>query len=165
MQNKDPMYLNDIWFLYFHEPFDTNWDLKSYKFLCTISNVDDYIQVFHAFKPLFFNGMFFIMREHISPRWEDENNINGGCFSFKVNKNVLHEKIFEICSQMMGETLGKKTEFSLNINGISISPKKNYYIFRIWIKDSSIATSHNYNIRVPKYSTLMFKHHSEPKDI
>lgn len=154
-------YLNDIWSLYFHDPYDTNWDDKSYKFISTMSSVDEFIAVFYTFKDLFYKGMFFIMREHIMPRWEDEHNKNGGCFSFKLSKFVLEEKFFEICSQILGETLGKTDEYSQHVNGISISPKKNYYIVRVWISDNKYACKTNYNISIPKFSTLMYKTHSE----
>lgn len=155
------MYLNDIWSIYFHDPFEHNWDIKSYKFICTINSVEEFTQIYSIFNPLFAKGMFFIMREHITPRWEDEFNKNGGCFSFKLNKFNLQEKFFELSSQILGETIGKTALFSSNVNGISVSPKKNYYIMRIWIKDNKYASSVNYNISVPKYSTLMYKNHSE----
>jgi hypothetical protein len=155
------IYLNDIWAAYFHDPYDTNWDIQSYKFLTTISSVNDFVTLFIVYKELFYKGKFFIMREHITPRWEDENNANGGCFSYKLNKYILEDKFFEICSQVLGEVLGKTAEHSANINGISISPKKNYYIIRIWIKDNKYACKSNYNILVPKFSTLMYKNHSE----
>ena len=32
--------------------------------------------------------MFFIMKNNVKPVWEDDNNKDGGCFSFKLqNKN------------------------------------------------------------------------------
>jgi hypothetical protein len=101
------------------------------------------------------------MREHIMPRWEDENNKNGGCFSFKINKNELHEKLFEITSMILGETLGKNDIVSNSINGISISPKKNYHIIRIWIKTNNNLLKENFNLTIPSYSTLMYKSHLE----
>ena len=154
-------YLNDVWCLYFHDPYDMNWENNSYKFITTISSIQDYINVYKAFKDLWSCGMFFIMREHIMPRWEDENNKNGGCFSFKINKDEILDKLFEITSQIIGETLGKNDLISSNINGISISPKKNYHIIRIWIKSNSNLNKDNYNLNLPNYSTLMYKSHLE----
>jgi hypothetical protein len=92
-------------------------------------------------------------------RWEDENNKNGGCFSFKINKNEVLDKFFEVSSQILGETLGKSDLISSNINGISICPKKNYHIIRIWIKNNSNISKDNYNLIIPNYSTLMYKSH------
>lgn len=155
----DDNYLNDVWSLYFHDPYDMNWEANSYKFITTISSIEDYINVFKSFDELLTRGMFFIMREHITPRWEDENNKNGGCFSLKINKEDVLEKLFEITSSILGETLGKDDLISMNINGISISPKKNYHIIRIWIKSNQNINKDNYDFNLPPYSTLMYKSH------
>lgn len=154
-------YLNDIWSIYFHDPLDNNWTDISYKLISTISSINEFVDVFNGFNELFNKGMFFIMREHIMPRWEDENNKYGGCFSYKISKSNLYENFFDILSQLLGETIGKKDEYSKNINGISISPKKNYYIIRIWIKDNAMANKDYYNITIPKYSTLLYKNYLE----
>lgn len=161
----DVEYFNDIWSIYFHSPNDTEWDIKSYKFICTISNVREFACVYYTFREQFHKGMFFIMREHITPRWEDESNQYGGCFSYKISKNLLDEKFFDICAQVLGETIGKDDTSTMNVNGISISPKKNYYIIRVWIKDNKYASFKHYNIDVPRFSTLMYKNHSDDKDI
>jgi len=153
------LYLNDIWCLYFHDPLDYNWDLKSYHLVSQISTVEDFIMVYKTFSELFYNGMFFIMREHVAPMWEDESNRRGGCLSFKISKFDMLEKFFETCSKVLGETMGKQQEYSLNINGVSISPKRNYYIVRVWLEDSKYSSSDNYNITVPKFSSLMYKSH------
>ena len=36
--------------------------------------------------------MFFIMRLDIMPRYEDELNIKGGCFSFKIMSDELEKR-------------------------------------------------------------------------
>ena len=39
----------------------------------------------------------FLMKDNINPLWEDDNNKNGGCFSFKVfNKDIetVWKKVF-----------------------------------------------------------------------
>lgn len=154
-------YLNDIFSLYFHDPYNMDWSEQSYKFISTISSVEDFVNIFIAFRDQWSKGMFFIIREYIMPRWEDEHNKNGGCFSYKIMKPELDEKLFKICGSLLGETLGANDVVSQNINGISISPKKNYYIIRIWLKDSKHANKELYNIDIPKYSTLMYKNHSD----
>ena len=154
------MYLNDIWSFYFHDPYNIDWNINSFKFICNISNVDDFIKLYLTYKDIIFKGMFFIMREHILPIWEDEFNKNGGCFSYKLYNENFVEKFFEILAFLLGENLGVNNEISLNINGISICPKKNYYIVRIWIKDSKYAVKENYNINIPKYTTLLYKKHN-----
>ena len=152
-------YLNAVWCIYFHDTYDMNWETNSYKFITTISSVEDFIEIYKSFNELWSRGMFFIMREHIMPRWEDENNKNGGCFSFKINKTEVLDKFFEVSSQILGEVLGKTDIVSTNINGISICPKKNYHIIRIWIKNNNNLSKDNYNLTIPAYSTLMYKSH------
>ena len=155
----EPNFLNDSWALYFHDPYDIEWDNKSYKMIGQISTVDDYINYFKSFSELFKKGMFFIMRLDIMPQYEDELNIKGGCFSFKIYPEDLEKRFFSLCANTLGETIGKKEEYINNINGISISPKKFYYIARIWIRDNKYAKKDFYNFDIPKYSSLMYKNH------
>jgi len=159
MSVSNNIFLNDSWTLFFHDPYDFEWDANSYKMIGNMNTVDDFVNYYKAFKELFKKGMFFIMRLDIMPRYEDELNINGGCFSFKILPEDLDEKLFKLCSNILGENIGNAEEITNNINGISISPKKFYYIARIWIKDNKYAKKEYYNFDIPKYATLMYKNH------
>lgn len=154
-------FLNDTWSLYFHDPYDIEWDNASYKLLGNISTIDDFVNYFIAYKELFAKGMFFIMRMDIMPRYEDELNKQGGCFSFKIMPEDLDAKWFNLCANILGENVGINDDTCYNINGISISPKKFFYIVRIWIKDKKYANKEYYKLDIPKYSTLMYKNHIE----
>ena len=153
------MYLNDLWSFYFHDPYNIDWKISSFKLICQINNVDDYIKLYMYYKNIIPKGMFFIMREDILPIWEDESNKSGGCFSYKIFKENVDDKFFEITSRLLGETLGKNNNVSNNVNGISICPKKNYFIIRIWIKDNKYAIKENYNFDVPKFTIILYKTH------
>ena len=48
--NNDDVFLNDCWSIYFHDPYDINWDDKSYKMLGQISTVKDYVYYFKGYK-------------------------------------------------------------------------------------------------------------------
>ena len=154
-----PKFLNDSWVMFFHDPYDIEWDSKSYKMIGQMSTVEDFIYYFKSFNNLFKKGMFFIMRLDIMPQYEDELNINGGCFSFKIYPEDLELRFFNLCANVLGETICKEDDYINNINGISISPKKFYYIARIWIKDNKYAKKDLYNFDIPKYSSLMYKNH------
>lgn len=39
--------------------------------------------------------------------------------------------------------------------------KKNYYIVRIWIKDTKYAIKENYNFDIPKFTTVLYKKHNQ----
>ena len=130
--------LNGKWVLYNHLPSEKNWSLCSYNII--MSNIDTVEKMIAINRALPENmikfSMLFLMREGITPLWEDEQNKNGGCFSYKViNKNVL-----QVWRHMMyllaGESLATQTDYNANINGITISPKKNFCIIKIWMKSS-----------------------------
>tara|TARA_Y100000389_G_scaffold204963_1_gene261305 strand:- start:849 stop:1337 length:489 start_codon:yes stop_codon:yes gene_type:complete len=158
---ENSLYFNDLWSLYFHDPNENDWSIQSYIFISNISSLDKFCIIFKFFKDYWTKGMFFIMREYVTPRWEDENNIHGGCFSIKVLPDELEKVWFDISASVLGESLAVNEEHSLNINGISISPKKNYYIIRIWCKDDSITKREFYNIPLLKKTTILYKKHSE----
>ena len=70
----------------------------------------------------------------IYPQWEDKNNIRGGCWSFKIPKDKCRNVYFNLMKYILGECLiHEDIEYSI-INGISISPKKNFSIVKIWLK-------------------------------
>ena len=83
--------LNDKWDLYYHLPNDNNWNLLSYKVI--MKNIDN-VEAVNALNEniddnIIKNIMLFVMRNGITPLWEDPKNRSGGCFSFKViNKYV-----------------------------------------------------------------------------
>jgi len=57
--------------------------------------------------------MLFFMKDSILPLWESEDNINGGCFSYKIN-NINIVNIFKILLyKIIGNTLSTN-ETTLN---------------------------------------------------
>tara|TARA_A100001015_G_C15027400_1_gene731276 strand:- start:1985 stop:2467 length:483 start_codon:yes stop_codon:yes gene_type:complete len=127
------------WQVYIHYPNDINWNLDSYKLISNISNIETAIELFNLIsEDLYTKCMFFLMRNNISPIWEDKNNINGGAFSYKINNLNTKEIWKKICYQAIGETLLKDISNCNNINGITISPKKNFSILKIWTRTCDI---------------------------
>lgn len=152
-------FLDETWSLYFHDPDNSSWTKDSYNVIATVSTPTEWVQVDKAFKELWQKGMFFLMREHILPLWEDPCNTKGGCFSFKVNKPEAMEYWFKLGAKMLGSELGKKDEVMENVCGISISPKRNYCIMRIWISNNAFNDISMYNIDIPEYTQVMYKEH------
>lgn len=132
---EDGAYLNDTWSLYFHDPYDTDWTYDSYKKVCELCSANDYWSVDHALDESVAKGMFFIMREHIFPCWDDKYNIEGGCLSMKVLKQDMVEFWRHMVARLLGETLLKDDHIHLwdKVNGISTSPKKHFAIVKIWV--------------------------------
>lgn len=57
--------LNDVWTIYFHDPYDDDWTLSSYQKLTDISSIDDFWNVQSVLKNKIHLGMFFLMRDYI----------------------------------------------------------------------------------------------------
>ena len=83
--------LDDKWNLYYHLPYDTSWDLKSYKIIMQDIDTADKLIGINEVMPedVVKNCMLFFMRDGVKPTWEDPLNRDGGCFSYKVSNNNL----------------------------------------------------------------------------
>ena len=140
--------LKNKWTLWYHSLKNKNWDNKSYVKVIEIKSLLDYklledvMRINHLQ-----NGMFFLMKNDIFPTWEDPKNRMGGCISFKYDNNILNEwlKILLLC---ITENL---SDFNKEINGLSIAPKKEFNILKIWIKDDS----KDYKTLVKEYEPFM----------
>lgn len=134
--------LKEQWKIWYHSINDNKWTKGSYKEIFTINNLFDYQYVIDNFKQEHYqNGMFFIMKNDIFPNWEDPSNRMGGCISFKVpSKNILTEWKLLLLYCISGNILTND-----QLNGISISPKKEFNIIKIWIKDDNYDYKKNFS--------------------
>ena len=128
------MDLNDLWNIYFHDPGDKDWTLKSYVVLSSLSTVDDFWVTHEAIGDKLPRGMFFVMREHVFPCWDDPENKQGGCFSLKVPNDDAIKFWESLCASMLGEVM---TPDMSCVNGASISPKRDFCIVKIWVAKAS----------------------------
>ena len=121
------------WTLYSHLPHDTDWSIKSYQNIVNIDCIEQLVSIFEVIPDkMIKNCMLFIMKDKITPLWEDDSNRNGGCFSYKIANNDVPAVWKKLCYLLVGETLSKK---KANITGLTISPKKNFCIVKIWLGD------------------------------
>jgi hypothetical protein len=158
--------LNDIWTLYFHDPYNEDWNYPSYHKICDRTSVDEFWQLQNIVKDKIHCGMFFFMREYVFPCWDDENNKNGGCLSLKVLKQDMSDFWEELCIRLLGETLLKE-EHRHNwnlVNGISTSPKKYFCIIKIWIKSSDIADPNMFDLPDKYHGEVLFRSNQENID-
>ena len=122
--------------MYFHKIQDQNWSIDSYKKINDISELDDLLYLFSKIDN-YMSGMFFIMRDDIKPIYEDKNNINGGVWKFKLSKKECNESWKNICYLLCNDEITKDKEKSNLITGISISPKINNVILKIWVRKAT----------------------------
>jgi len=135
LQEADPSYhkLYDNWTLWAHLPHDTDWTVKSYKEIFIFDSVEKIIALFESLpEKLIKNCMLFLMRDGIHPTWEDPKNRKGGCFSFKISNKMVYTAWKNLAYILVGETLSTNKKMMANINGITISPKKNFCIIKVW---------------------------------
>lgn len=129
--------LNSQWSLWYHSVTDKSWKKNSYKELFTIKDlyglktIHDVIMRHHLQ-----NGMFFMMRDDIFPTWEDPDNREGCCISFKVGSDVLKEQWMMIVNQVLGEDILHEMGETTEINGISVAPKKEFNIIKLWMRNN-----------------------------
>ncbi len=130
--------LSDKWTLWAHLPHNTDWSIGSYTKIVTVGTVEEIIGLTETLpNALIENCMLFLMRDGIKPIWEDPKNRGGGSFSYKVaNKNVC-KAWKELSYVTVGGTVSKQTSFADGVTGITISPKKNFCIVKIWMSSCS----------------------------
>ena len=127
--------LQNKWILWNHGLNDKSWLNDSYKNIFEYKNLYDLKIYFDNLDLLQLqNSMYFIMRDGIFPTWEDKNNKNGCCASFKVSSSDILETWKLLIQNILCENIHKNIQKYDNINGISISPKKEFNIIKIWFK-------------------------------
>ena len=141
--------LTNNWTLWFHDINDNNWKLSSYDNIYTFNNLETYIKLYNTIDN-FSAGMFFLMKENILPLWEVKENKKGGYWSFKITKNKINTVWKDICSQIIGNTILDDANIN-SINGVSLSPKINNCIIKIWLNkevDISLFNIQNPDINI-----------------
>ena len=129
------MEFKNTWNVWYHHTKD-NWKLSGYRKIYNISNIKNFWELYNNWNRLggILSKQFFVMKNNITPLWEDKMNINGGCWSLKININ-LADKLWEYLSILL---VGEKIYDNDNINGLSICVKKNNIcVIKIWIKDNN----------------------------
>ena len=122
------------WTLWAHLPHNTDWSIKSYIPISTFSTIEETTAIMETLPSIMVeNCMLFMMRQGVEPRYEDIKNRKGGYFSNKVlNKNVY--KVWKELSYVtVGESVINNTNIMNCVTGITISPKKNFCIIKIWM--------------------------------
>lgn len=151
--------LSESWTLWAHLPHDTDWSVKSYKKILTFNTIEEAVALYETIPPIMVqNCMLFLMRKGIKPMWEDPKNREGGCFSYKIKNNQIPGIWKRTSYLLLGNTLTRKSKSQ--INGITVSPKKNFCVLKIWTEDCA---EQNPNVVSPESGVAstgcLFKRH------
>ena len=143
--NIDKHKLENNWVMWIHYIYDSDWSINSYKQICSFDTLEELIQLNNFLNNNILSKlMIFYMKDNIKPIWEDINNKDGGSFSYKISNNLLEDVWKNLVYALLGNTLSEDENILKNINGISISPKKNYCIIKLWL--ANIENFKNTNI-------------------
>lgn len=151
------------WQLWAHLPHDTDWTLKSYKGISSIESVEEIITLYNALPDkVIKNCMLFLMKDGVNPTWEDPNNAKGGCFSYKINNSSVTDVWHKLSYILVGESI-VNSKHKNNVTGITISPKKNFCIIKIWLSDcvNQNPATINYFDGIDSRGCLFKKHNPE----
>lgn len=139
----------DKWSLWYHHEKD-NWKISGYKKIYEINNSTDFWKFYNNWDKI--KGIhykhYFLMKNEIIPLWEDIENINGGCWSFKVSEDQTLNlwtdlSVYLVCNQLLNN--------NSDIVGLSVCLKKNNNsVIKIWNKNSKNSSLNNINIDIIK---------------
>ena len=139
--------LNRKWILWSHLPQNPDWTLKSYNQICSLNTLEDVVAVLNIIPDnLLTSCMIFIMREGITPLWEDVKNRDGGCFKYRIINKHVPQTLKHMVYTLVGETLSSNKLFLQNVTGITISPKKKFCILKVWTSNCDFQNSDIINI-------------------
>ena len=128
--------LNNPLVLWFHGVNNTKWDIKSYSQIADINNLIEFTTIMKTINhKMFPNSMFFLMKKGIEPIWECPKNKNGGTWSFKINDSNVEELWWKTSMLFLSNKIFQE---NIKLYGISIAPKKGYYILKIWVKENGL---------------------------
>jgi hypothetical protein len=91
-------------------------------------------------------GMLFLMRDGITPMWEDPKNKDGCCFKYRIINKHVPQTLKHMIYTLVGETLSSNKLFLQNVTGITISPKKKFCILKVWTSNCDFQNSDVINI-------------------
>ena len=125
---------SDTWNIWYHHTKDI-WTIDGYKSIYSITNSTDFWKLYNNWNCI--GGIsgkhFFIMKNDIMPIWEDLTNINGGCWSFKIDESMADELWEDLSVLLVTNELIEGCEAV----GLSISVKKNNNcVIKIWNTNS-----------------------------
>jgi hypothetical protein len=133
--NGEIMNFPTFWSVWIHKNSSSDWSLDSYHKIMTIHNVADLFGFLNNFDKInYMEYQFFIMKNSITPVWEDPENKYGGAASIIIrisDPNLL--KIWEdICVMTINEQIYDKAD---EITGISFNLKNDLTVIKIWNKN------------------------------
>lgn len=157
--------LTHSYVLWAHLPHDTNWNIASYQRIHVdpVSTVEEAVAITETVSDtLVKNCMLFLMKSGVAPIWEDVENRRGGSFSYKVANKQVYDVWRALSYALMGDTISTNLTFVAKVTGITISPKKNFCIIKLWMSTCEFQNASLVTAKIDGISAAgcLFKKHS-----
>jgi hypothetical protein len=101
------------------------------------------------------------MAPDVHPVWEDPNNKDGGCFSYKVGNKFVPEVWRTVMYALAGGSVTQDEALRDNITGCSISPKKGFCVVKVWMRTTEHTNPAKLLIPGLSVQGCIFKRHGE----
>jgi len=144
------------WILYYHDKNNRDWSKESFIKIMEIKNIGEFWQLYNNIN--FTNNIYFLMKNDIFPLWETDENKDGGVWTINFPRKC-GQKMWNLFSMLLvGETMYNEEMNDDDINGISIRPKYNQCLIKIWTKNNQ-----NLDYFCKKYNTNEILTHTNMK--
>lgn len=151
--------LKHTYTLWWHDDDKKDWSLESYIKVADINSLQQFWSVYNNIQDFTLKHSFFLFRSNIMPVYEDVENVNGGCFTYRISKKNVHKIWEEVSIALLSNTILINDEKSY-VTGIVISNKNFNSIIRIWLNNSEIKDDrHFHKFEILDTSLYMYKKH------
>ena len=120
-----------VWVLWYHDPENKDYSIKGYIKVADFTTLHQFWSVIDTIpKEAWECGMYFFMRKGFTPLWEAPEHNNGGAWSKKIYAAQAHTSFVDLMVHCItNELLIDRKE---TLAGISISPKGQFHIIKLW---------------------------------
>lgn len=157
--------LSQTWVLWYHDPNNMDYSLDSYIKISTITTIADFWNVFEAIsQEAWTSGMFFFMRDGFRPMWDAPENDRGGAWSKKVDGADTYNVFLDCMIHCMAQQFLTKNNDC--VAGVTISPKGQFHIVKIWNTTTAISDRRLFNptLKMKLGDDIVYKaHNTRPK--
>lgn len=138
------------WILWYHDPENHDYSLNGYVRIADFSTPQQMWSVVEAIpKDAWECGMFFFMRDGFKPLWDCPENEHGGSWSKKVDISNIHDIFIDLMVHCVANDVLVKNKETLA--GITVSPKGQFSIIKVWNTSIAINDRTNLNVKIPMF--------------
>jgi len=139
------------WILWYHDPENSDYSLSGYVRIADLSTPQQFWSLVDAIpKDAWECGMFFFMKAGYKPLWDSPENQNGGSWSKKVDISNIQNVFIELMVECVANELLTKQKESLA--GITVSPKGQFSIVKIWNTTADVNERSCLNPKMPLFT-------------